>query len=41
VVQLGPGTQIKVVESSDGWALIAREGKKIGYVEEKLLAKIQ
>jgi hypothetical protein len=41
VIQLSPGQQVALVESANGWVLVAREGKKLGYVEEKALARLQ
>lgn len=41
VVQLAPGTQVRLVQTSEGWVLIAREGKSLGYVEAKVLATMQ
>ena len=41
VTRLTPGTQVRLVETKDGWTLIAREGKAIGYVEPKALAGLQ
>ncbi len=35
------GTLVRVVEPSQGWALIARDGEKLGYVPEDALARIQ
>ncbi len=41
VVQLSPGQQVVLIESASGWALVARDGKKLGYIEEKVLARLQ
>jgi hypothetical protein len=38
---LEPGSLVRVIETSDGWDLVARNGKPIGYVEAKSLAKTQ
>src|SRR5207249_4003918 len=38
VTQLLPGTQVRLVETTNGWALIAREGQKLGYVQSNALA---
>jgi hypothetical protein len=38
---LAPGTQVRLVEIKDGWTLIARDGRAIGYVEPKALAGLQ
>ena len=40
VTQLDPGTQVRLVQTSAGWVLIAREGKQIGYVEQKSLSTL-
>ena len=39
--RLAPGSQVTVMESKAGWKLIARDGKAIGYVEEKALLALQ
>ena len=41
VLQLPPGAVVALVQSSEGWALIARDGKTLGYVAESALAKMQ
>lgn len=41
VVNLAPGTQVRLIGTAGGWVLIAREGKKLGYVEAKALAMMQ
>jgi hypothetical protein len=41
VLQLAPGAQVVLVETANGWMLIARDGKKLGYVEEKALLRLQ
>ena len=41
VTRLCLGTQVRIVETKDGWTLIARAGKAIGYVEPKALAGLQ
>jgi uncharacterized caspase-like protein len=41
VLQLTPGTQVRLIETSSGWVLIARDGKQLGYVEEKVLLRMQ
>jgi WD40 repeat protein/uncharacterized caspase-like protein len=41
VTHLAPGTQVRLVETKDGWTLIARDGRAIGYVEPKALAGLQ
>ena len=39
--QLVPGAQVVLIETANGWTLVARDGKKLGYVEEKALARLQ
>jgi hypothetical protein len=41
VMQLSPGQQVVLIESAGGWVLVARDGKKLGYVEEKSLIRLQ
>lgn len=41
VEQLPPGTLVSLVRSDQGWVLIAREGRSIGYVVEDKLARTQ
>jgi WD40 repeat protein len=41
VSQLAPGTTVTLVETNNGWQLIAKDGKKLGYVDEKMLARLQ
>ena len=42
VVELAPGTQVRLVETAGGWVLITRDGKRLGYVEAaKALAPLQ
>jgi len=41
VLNLAPGSQVYLVETASGFALIARDGKKLGYVPEKALARMQ
>jgi WD40 repeat protein len=38
---LAPGTQVRLIETANGWVLIARDGKKLGYIEEKALLTLQ
>jgi hypothetical protein len=40
-LQLVPGAQVVLIETANGWTLIARDGKKLGYVEDKALARLQ
>ncbi|MGY2995051.1 caspase family protein [Mesorhizobium sp. URHB0026] len=42
VTQLTPGTQVRLIESgSGGWAVVARQGQRLGYVKTSDLAKMQ
>jgi hypothetical protein len=38
---LTPGTQVAVMQSGGGWSLIARGGKRLGYVPGSSLAPLQ
>ena len=38
---LAVGTQVILVETRDGWALVAREGRQLGYIEAAALARLQ
>ena len=39
--QLSPGAQVRVVEFSGAWAIVARDGEKLGYVPVAALAPLQ
>ncbi len=39
--ELPAGTQVRLVEISNGWVLVARDGKRLGYIEAKALATLQ
>jgi uncharacterized caspase-like protein len=41
VTNLGVGVQVRLIQSGNGWSLIARGGKKLGYVDQKALAVLQ
>ncbi len=41
VVELPPGSQVVVLATEAGWAVVARDGKRIGFVEERALARLQ
>ena len=41
VLELKPGAEVRVIEGGDGWNLIARDGKELGYVEAKTLLTLQ
>ncbi len=41
VIELPPGTQVRLIQTSEGWVFIARDGKPLGYVDAKTLATIQ
>jgi hypothetical protein len=40
-IQLTPGTQVRVVEFSGNWVVIAREGQKLGYVPVDAVLRLQ
>src|SRR5207244_6179508 len=39
--QLSPGTLVSLVKAEQGWVLVARDGKAIGYVAENQIARMQ
>jgi WD40 repeat protein len=41
VVELSAGTQVRLVEASGEWVLVAREGKRLGYVQANALLGLQ
>lgn len=41
IVQLPAGSQVAIIQRQGPWILVARDGKQIGYVEEKALATLQ
>ena len=41
VVSLQPGSQVAVMKTADGWTLVARDGQKLGYVEDQNLVRLQ
>lgn len=41
VMRLAPGTQVRLLETQGGWVLIAREGQKLGYVQQSAVAGLQ
>jgi WD40 repeat protein/uncharacterized caspase-like protein len=41
VMDLAPGTQVTLVETTGGWVLVARSGKKLGYVQQSTLLTLQ
>ncbi len=41
VAVLSPGSQVAVVEMSDNWALVARDGAVLGYIQNSALAHLQ
>ena len=41
VRHLRPGTQVRVLEAAGGWVLIARDGEKLGYVQDNAIAGLQ
>ena len=41
ITVLEAGMQVTLIESAEGWVLVASDGKKLGYVEEKTLLRLQ
>ena len=41
ITQLPAGTQVAIVRREGGWIIVARDGKQLGYVEEKALLALQ
>ncbi|MCK1389020.1 caspase family protein [Bradyrhizobium sp. 21] len=41
VQRLPPGTLVTLVGTANGWQLVSKNGRKLGYVEEKTLVKLQ
>jgi WD40 repeat protein len=41
VTHLAPGVQVRLLETANGWVLIARDGQKLGYVADKSLLGLQ
>jgi Caspase domain/Bacterial Ig domain/Bacterial SH3 domain len=41
LIQLTAGTQVRLMESAGGWVLVARDGKKLGYVDAKAIVSLQ
>lgn len=41
VAQLPPGTQVHLIETVNGWVLIARDRQKVGYVQENAPLQLQ
>jgi WD40 repeat protein len=41
VTHLAPGTQVRLMETANGWVLIARDGQKLGYVQVSAIAGLQ
>jgi WD40 repeat protein/uncharacterized caspase-like protein len=41
VAHLTPGTQVRLIETANGWMLIARDGQKLGYVRGNVIAGLQ
>jgi WD40 repeat protein len=41
VTELPAGTQVAVVKTEGGWTIVARDGKQLGFVDDKQLAKLQ
>ena len=40
ITELQAGIQVALVETVQGWMLVARDGKQVGYVEESALARL-
>lgn len=38
VTHLTPGTQVRLMETANGWVLIGRDGKRLGYVQGSAIA---
>ena len=38
---LAPGTQVTLMKTEQGWTLVARDGKRIGYVAKSSLVRLQ
>ncbi|WP_334403190.1 caspase family protein [Bradyrhizobium sp. AZCC 2289] len=41
VQHLPPGTTVTLLEGANGWQLVAKDGQKLGFVEEKALLRLQ
>jgi hypothetical protein len=41
ILELKPGIQVRLIQTGDGWTLVAREGKQLGHVEAKTLLTLQ
>lgn len=41
VVELGAGIQVVMIEAVQGWALVAKEGRKLGYVDLSALLELR
>lgn len=41
IIELTAGTQVQFVETAEGWVLVARGGKNLGYIEARNLARLQ
>ncbi|MCK1386995.1 hypothetical protein, partial [Bradyrhizobium sp. 21] len=39
--QLAPGTLVSAVKTEQGWMLVARDGKRVGYVAQDTLLRVQ
>jgi WD40 repeat protein len=40
IIELQAGSQVTLVQAEGQWVIVARDGKRIGYVEEKALARL-
>jgi WD40 repeat protein/uncharacterized caspase-like protein len=41
IIHLTPGTQVRLMETTNGWTLIARDGQKLSYVQGNAIAGLQ
>jgi hypothetical protein len=41
IQRLATGTPLVVMKSADGWALVAKDGKSLGYVAQSGLVPVQ
>jgi hypothetical protein len=41
VQQLPPGTQVTLIETSEGWSVVAKDGGRLGFVKQEVLVRLQ
>jgi hypothetical protein len=41
ITKLKPGTQVVVMKTAEGWTLVAKDGKKLGFVKQSSLVRLQ